>query len=100
VSILETDRSVPSGFCATYGNRESDIDDCQVDPSKLPCLAQWKRENTMETVLIELRRLVPMHTWRMVINTKSSLDTWLILPTRSFPSQQRDLLTLCDTVER
>jgi ubiquitin-conjugating enzyme E2 variant len=27
-----------------------------VDPSQLPCLAQWKRENTMETVLIELRR--------------------------------------------
>lgn len=29
-----------------------------VDPSMLPCLAQWKRENTMETVLIELRRYV------------------------------------------
>lgn len=27
-----------------------------VDPSQLPCLAQWKRDNTMETVLIELRR--------------------------------------------
>ncbi|KAI1038946.1 hypothetical protein LB503_007689 [Fusarium chuoi] len=27
-----------------------------VDPNQLPCLAQWKRENTMETVLIELRR--------------------------------------------
>lgn len=27
-----------------------------VDPKHLPCLAQWKRENTMETVLIELRR--------------------------------------------
>ncbi|OAQ96380.1 hypothetical protein LLEC1_01864 [Akanthomyces lecanii] len=27
-----------------------------VDPSMLPCLAQWKRENTMETILIELRR--------------------------------------------
>jgi ubiquitin-conjugating enzyme E2 variant len=27
-----------------------------VDPKQLPCLAQWKRENTMETVLIELRR--------------------------------------------
>lgn len=30
----------------------------QVDPSKLPCLAQWKRDYTMETVLIELRRYV------------------------------------------
>ena len=29
---------------------------CQVDPSKLPCMAQWKREYTMETILIELRR--------------------------------------------
>ena len=29
-----------------------------VDPKMLPCLAQWKRENTMETVLIELRRCV------------------------------------------
>lgn len=27
-----------------------------VDPRQLPCLAQWKRDNTMETVLIELRR--------------------------------------------
>jgi ubiquitin-conjugating enzyme E2 variant len=28
----------------------------QVDPTKLPTLAQWKRDFTMETVLIELRR--------------------------------------------
>ena len=28
----------------------------QVDPSKLPCTAQWKRDYTMETILIELRR--------------------------------------------
>jgi hypothetical protein len=28
----------------------------QVDPTKLPCLVQWKREFTMETILIELRR--------------------------------------------
>ncbi|KAJ2967278.1 hypothetical protein NUW58_g10493 [Xylaria curta] len=27
-----------------------------VDPKQLPCLANWKRENTMETILIELRR--------------------------------------------
>ncbi|ORY61758.1 ubiquitin-conjugating enzyme/RWD-like protein [Pseudomassariella vexata] len=27
-----------------------------VDQSQLPCLANWKRENTMETILIELRR--------------------------------------------
>lgn len=30
--------------------------DGTVDPTKLPCLAQWKREFTMETVLIELRK--------------------------------------------
>ena len=30
----------------------------QVEGSKLPCLSQWKRENTMETILIELRRYV------------------------------------------
>ncbi|KIW13121.1 hypothetical protein PV08_08308 [Exophiala spinifera] len=28
----------------------------KVDPSKLPCLANWKRDYTMETILIELRR--------------------------------------------
>ncbi|KAI9775639.1 MAG: E2 ubiquitin-conjugating protein mms2 [Geoglossum umbratile] len=28
----------------------------KVDPTKLACLAQWKRDFTMETVLIELRR--------------------------------------------
>ena len=27
-----------------------------VDPTKLPCLANWNRDMTMETVLIELRR--------------------------------------------
>ena len=30
----------------------------EIDPSKLPCLYQWKRDYTMETVLIELRRRV------------------------------------------
>ncbi|RMZ80460.1 hypothetical protein DV737_g2973, partial [Chaetothyriales sp. CBS 132003] len=30
----------------------------KVDPSKLPCLAHWKRDYTMETILIELRRSV------------------------------------------
>ncbi|CAI7608653.1 hypothetical protein N7527_006157 [Penicillium freii] len=35
----------------------------KVDPTKLPTLAQWKRDNTMETVLIELRRYMalPQH---------------------------------------
>lgn len=28
----------------------------KVDPMRLPCLMQWKREFNMETVLIELRR--------------------------------------------
>lgn len=30
----------------------------KVDPGKLPCLVQWKRDFTMETILIELRRYV------------------------------------------
>ncbi|KAF2401314.1 ubiquitin-conjugating enzyme E2 [Trichodelitschia bisporula] len=28
----------------------------KVDPTKLPCLVQWRRDFTMETILIELRR--------------------------------------------
>jgi len=28
----------------------------EVDPKKLSCLEKWKRDNTMETVLTELRR--------------------------------------------
>jgi len=30
--------------------------DGAVDPEKLPCLKDWKRDYTMETILIELRR--------------------------------------------
>jgi ubiquitin-conjugating enzyme E2 variant len=30
----------------------------QVDLSKLPSIANWKREFTMETILIELRRFM------------------------------------------
>ncbi|KAE8133007.1 ubiquitin-conjugating enzyme/RWD-like protein [Aspergillus pseudotamarii] len=35
----------------------------KVDPTKLPCLAQWKREYSMETVLLEMRRYMalPQH---------------------------------------
>jgi len=32
----------------------------KVDPTKLPCLSQWKREFTMETILIELRRYMAL----------------------------------------
>jgi ubiquitin-conjugating enzyme E2 variant len=28
----------------------------KIDPTKVPCLQQWKRDFTMETILIELRR--------------------------------------------
>ncbi|PBP26933.1 ubiquitin-conjugating enzyme [Diplocarpon rosae] len=37
--------------------------DGKVDPAKLPCLANWERKMTMETVLIELRRFMahPAH---------------------------------------
>jgi len=30
----------------------------EVDPTKLHCLASWKREYTMETILIELRKFM------------------------------------------
>ena len=33
-----------------------DADFEKVDATKLPCLAQWRRDYTMETILIELRR--------------------------------------------
>ncbi|KJK65255.1 hypothetical protein P875_00010451 [Aspergillus parasiticus SU-1] len=35
----------------------------KVDPTKLPCLTQWKRDYTMETILLELRRYMalPQH---------------------------------------
>ncbi|KAJ5679436.1 ubiquitin conjugating enzyme [Penicillium macrosclerotiorum] len=35
----------------------------KVDPTKLPCLAQWKRDYNMEIILIELRRYMalPQH---------------------------------------
>ena len=35
-------------------------DSNQVDATKLPCLAQWKRDFTMETILIELRRYMAL----------------------------------------
>ena len=28
----------------------------QVNPAELPCLAHWKRDYNMETVLLEIRR--------------------------------------------
>ncbi|KAF7118196.1 hypothetical protein CNMCM5793_007597 [Aspergillus hiratsukae] len=39
----------------------------KVDPAKLPCLAQWKREYTMETILLEIRRRV----FRLLFTSKS-----------------------------
>jgi ubiquitin-conjugating enzyme E2 variant len=32
----------------------------KVEPNKLPCLVQWKRDFTMETILIELRRYMAL----------------------------------------
>ncbi|ANB13181.1 E2 ubiquitin-conjugating protein MMS2 [Sugiyamaella lignohabitans] len=37
---------------APYIDQETGV----VRPDLVPCLAKWKRSNTMETVLIELRR--------------------------------------------
>ncbi|MCJ1286258.1 E2 ubiquitin-conjugating protein mms2 [Xylographa opegraphella] len=41
----------------------SEADTVKVDPTRLPCLSQWKRDYTMETILIELRRYMalPQH---------------------------------------
>lgn len=72
-----------------------------VDPSMLPCLAQWKRENTMETVLIELRRCVSviqlLEVYRKDVGcaklrdylTDRETGTWLRPETRRFPSLPR-----------
>lgn len=46
-----------------------------VDPSMLPCLAQWKRDNTMETVLIELRRYDDLGPWASYYNALGVLLT-------------------------
>jgi ubiquitin-conjugating enzyme E2 variant len=45
-------------FLVVYRNAFANI--VQVDATKLPCLAQWKREFTMETILIELRRYMAL----------------------------------------
>jgi hypothetical protein len=71
----------------------------QVDLGKLPTLATWKRDYTMETILLELRRSVfPSQThigdllnigfagsWPY-LSTKSSLN-----PQRALPSKIRDV---------
>jgi len=46
------------GSSALQVSMKRRLTDSQVDPTKLPCLANWSRDNTMETVLIELRRFV------------------------------------------
>ena len=37
--------------------------DGKVNPSKLPVLAHWNRNHTMETVLVEIRRYVYLKTY-------------------------------------
>lgn len=67
-----------------------------VDPKQLPCLANWKRENTMETVLIELRRYgsptsrAPYKIARDKF-TNLDTDTWPRVNARSFRSHPRAL---------
>ena len=48
--IRKMERHVLGAAIRTFADR------LKVDPTKLPCLAQWKRDFTMETILIELRR--------------------------------------------
>ena len=70
----------------------------QVDASKLPCMAQWKRENTMETILIELRRYVtPLASRsRTELRPFARLGTWLSPSTRSCHSPPRARRTASD----
>lgn len=73
-----------------------------VDPNQLPCLAHWKRENTMETILIELRRLVQRNFLRTASNQVRFqrisdyhliIDIWHPARARSSLSRPRDQYT-------
>jgi len=63
-----------------------------VDPAKLACLANWDRNMTMETVLIELRR------WAVAVRlgrsssglTRLVIDSWHIQQIRSSRNHPRD----------
>lgn len=76
----------------------------KVDPSKLPCLIQWKREFTMETILIELRRYVARYLQPLPLLTRPA--TWPSHSTRRFLSRRKvphisarllQLFETCDT---
>lgn len=70
-------------------HRLSDIPDLlKVDPSKVPCLANWKRDFNMETILIELRRYMSYSLTSRAF-TDILLDTWLCRNTRSFHSLRK-----------
>lgn len=60
-----------------------------VDPKMLPCLAQWKRDNTMETVLIELRRSGLSQSFDIRVRLLTEAGTWLPQPTRRSHSPPR-----------
>jgi hypothetical protein len=60
----------------------------KVDASRLPCLSQWKRDYTMETILIELRRLSGLTTIEEQAD-RTALDTWLSRNIRSFLNPQK-----------
>ena len=66
-----------------------ETDSSKVDGSKLPCLAQWRRDYTMETILIELRRYDEKTDALHCILTQS--DTWLCHNTRSCLSLRKGL---------
>jgi hypothetical protein len=94
VSTLETEWSVDTRL---QDRRLPYVDDLkngmlrylQVDPSKLPCLANWTRDNTMETVLIELRRSEASWNNYILQIVNIHKDTWPIPQTRSFLSPQK-----------
>lgn len=61
----------------------------KVDPSKVPCLANWKRDYNMETILIELRRYRPHPSFNYPL-TETSLGIWLCHNTRSCNSLRKE----------
>jgi ubiquitin-conjugating enzyme E2 variant len=52
--------------------------DGKVDPTKLPVLANWNRNNSIETVLVEIRRFVPSLPPPSTVNPPCSLILFMI----------------------
>ena len=74
---------------------KTDVNYHQVEPGKLPCLSQWRRDFTMETILIELRRYVLALRYAYKSNTAKDRrrpDIWQQQLIESLPNHQKDPL--------